>query len=69
MDPYDPFNNNSVEVEDFIVGRDECKVAYATPKCNGKLKPGTIYRIKVLEIIQNLTVFDKVQIFWIVHDP
>ena len=50
MDPYDPFNNNSVEVEDFIVGRDECKVAYATPKCNGKLKPGTIYRIKVLEI-------------------
>ena len=48
MDPYDPFNNNSIEVEDFIIGRDECKIAYATPKCNGKLKPGTIYRIKVI---------------------
>ena len=48
MDPYDPFNNNSVEVEDFIIGQDECKVVYATPKCNGKLKPGTIYRIKVM---------------------
>ena len=45
-DPYDPFNNNSVEVEDFTIGLEDCKIAYE--KCNGKLKPGTIYRFKVI---------------------
>ena len=45
MKPYDPFHNSSIKVEDFTIGKEECKVDYQ--KCNGKLKPGTIYRFKV----------------------
>jgi receptor-type tyrosine-protein phosphatase beta len=42
-DPYDPFNDSSVE--DFTVGMENCegKVGY----CNGPLKPGGIYRFKI----------------------
>jgi len=43
--PYNPFSNNSVDVVDFVVGREECKLDYE--KCNGKLKPGTIYKFKI----------------------
>ena len=45
MEPYDPFNNNSIKVEDFTIGTDDCLNNHG--KCNGKLKPGTIFRFKV----------------------
>ena len=50
-DPYNPFNNSSEE--DFIVGLENCegKEGY----CNGPLKPGTEYRIK----IRAYTAIDK----------
>jgi cadherin 5 type 2 (VE-cadherin) len=43
IDPYFPFNNSSVE--DFTVGTEDCSTTHG--RCNGKLKPGTIYRFKV----------------------
>jgi len=43
IEPYYPFNNSSVE--DFTVGTEDC--TRVRGKCNGKLKPGTIYRFKV----------------------
>jgi len=43
LEPYFPFNNSSVE--DYTVGAEECEHSHG--KCNGKLKPGTIYRFKV----------------------
>jgi len=43
MEPKFPFNNSSVE--DFTVGTEDCEHRHG--KCNGKLKPGTIYRFKV----------------------
>ncbi|KAG9509621.1 Tyrosine-protein phosphatase 10D, partial [Fragariocoptes setiger] len=46
VEPYYPFNNSLIE--DFIVGADDCFNAKLTEKyCNGPLKPGTSYRIKV----------------------
>ena len=48
MKPYDPFiNNSSLGKEDFTIGKEDCKTSYASAMCNGKLKPGTIYRFKV----------------------
>ncbi|XP_037894870.1 tyrosine-protein phosphatase 10D isoform X1 [Glossina fuscipes] len=44
VDPYYPFENRSVE--DFTIGTDNCenrKIGY----CNGPLKSGTTYRVKV----------------------
>lgn len=43
MDPYYPFKNGSVE--DFTIGYENCesKVGY----CNGPLKSGSTYRVKV----------------------
>jgi len=43
IDPYFPFNNSSVE--DFTVGTEDCEDRHG--KCNGKLKPGTIYWFKI----------------------
>merc|ERR1711902_409331 len=47
LEPYFPFNNKSVE--DFTVGTEDCEDRHG--KCNGKLKPGTIYWFKVTSII------------------
>lgn len=43
MDPYYPFKNGSVE--DFTIGTEDCnnKIGY----CNGPLKSGSTYRVKV----------------------
>lgn len=44
IDPYYPFENRSVE--DFTIGTENCekrKIGY----CNGPLKSGTTYRVKV----------------------
>lgn len=44
VDPYYPFDNRSVE--DFTIGTENCenhKLGY----CNGPLKSGTTYRVKV----------------------
>jgi cadherin 5 type 2 (VE-cadherin) len=43
IDPYFPFNNSSVE--DFTIGTEDCETRHG--KCNGQLKPGTIYWFKV----------------------
>jgi len=41
-----PFNNSSVE--DFTVGTEDCEHVHIHKQyCNGKLKPGTIYRFKI----------------------
>lgn len=47
IDPYYPFNNSLVE--DFVVGGGDCFDSRTTEKyyCNGPLKPGTSYRIKI----------------------
>ena len=45
VDPFYPFNNSSVE--DFTVGTEDCTNQHG--RCNGRLKPGTIYRFKVCE--------------------
>ena len=45
MDPYDPFNKSSDKIEDFTIGTEDCLNNHG--KCNGKLKPGTIFRFKV----------------------
>lgn len=43
MEPYYPFKNGSVE--DFTIGSENCdnKIGY----CNGPLKSGSTYRVKV----------------------
>lgn len=46
FDPYYPFKNSSVNVEDFIIGAENCdnrQKGY----CNGPLKSGTTYRVKI----------------------
>jgi receptor-type tyrosine-protein phosphatase beta len=46
FEPYYPFKNSSVNVEDFIIGADNCdnrQKGY----CNGPLKSGTTYRVKI----------------------
>jgi len=45
IEAYDPFSNNRSFVEDYTVGAEECEKSHR--KCNGKLKPGTIYKFKV----------------------
>ena len=48
LEPYNPFSNRT-EVEDYTVGAAECAASHG--KCNGKLKPGTIYRFKVISSV------------------
>lgn len=46
VEPYYPFKNSSVNVEDFIIGSENCdnrQKGY----CNGPLKSGTTYRVKI----------------------
>lgn len=46
VEPYYPFKNSSVNVEDFIIGAENCdnrQKGY----CNGPLKSGTTYRVKI----------------------
>lgn len=46
FEPYYPFKNSSVNVEDFIIGAENCdnrQKGY----CNGPLKSGTTYRVKI----------------------
>ncbi|KAG4079096.1 hypothetical protein HA402_001067 [Bradysia odoriphaga] len=52
IEPYYPFRNNSVE--DFTIGADECD-AHRSGYCNGPLKSGTVYRVKV----RAFTALDK----------
>lgn len=52
IEPYYPFRNNSVE--DFTIGADECD-AHRSGYCNGPLKSGTIYKVKV----RAFTALDK----------
>ncbi|XP_059616511.1 tyrosine-protein phosphatase 10D isoform X1 [Phlebotomus argentipes] len=44
IEPYYPFKNNSVE--DFTIGAENCDVKQ-TGYCNGQLKSGRVYRVKV----------------------
>ncbi|XP_017783937.1 PREDICTED: tyrosine-protein phosphatase 10D [Nicrophorus vespilloides] len=44
MEPYYPFQNSSVE--DFTIGADSCDVRH-TGYCNGPLKSGSTYKVKV----------------------
>ena len=44
MEPYYPFKNSSIE--DFTIGTESCDLQRAT-YCNGPLKPGSTYRVKV----------------------
>lgn len=55
IDPYYPFNNSLIE--DFVIGSGDCFDARSNEKyyCNGPLKPGTSYRIK----IRAFTAHDK----------
>lgn len=55
IDPYYPFNSSLVE--DFVVGSGDCFDSRSNEKyyCNGPLKPGTSYKIK----IRAFTAHDK----------
>ncbi|XP_045478955.1 tyrosine-protein phosphatase 10D isoform X2 [Harmonia axyridis] len=44
MEPYYPFTNSSVE--DFTIGRETCDIRQSG-YCNGPLKSGTTYRVKI----------------------
>lgn len=52
IEPYYPFRN--ISVEDFTIGVDECD-AQRSGYCNGPLKSGTVYRVKV----RAFTALDK----------
>lgn len=52
IEPYYPFRNSSIE--DFTIGADECD-AQRSGYCNGPLKSGTVYRVKV----RAFTALDK----------
>lgn len=44
LEPYYPFTNSSVE--DFTIGTENCE-GKVTGYCNGPLKGGTTYRVKI----------------------
>lgn len=44
IEPYYPFKNSTIE--DFTIGVENCENRF-TGYCNGPLKPGTTYRVKV----------------------
>lgn len=46
FEPYYPFKNSSVNVEDFIIGGENCD-NHQKGYCNGPLKSGTTYRVKI----------------------
>lgn len=47
VEPYYPFKNSSVNVEDFIIGAENCDRNRQKGYCNGPLKSGTTYRVKI----------------------
>lgn len=46
VEPYYPFKNSTMNVEDFIIGNENCETRQKG-YCNGPLKSGTTYRIKI----------------------
>lgn len=52
IDPYNPFDNTSVA--EFLIGTDNCENRH-NGYCNGALKSGTTYKVKV----RAYTAFDK----------
>ena len=49
-EPYYPFNNKSLE--DFVIGTEKkCQIKLGF--CNGKLKPGTTFRVKIRAYTSN----------------
>lgn len=49
-EPYYPFSNKSVE--DFVIGTEKnCRIKLGF--CNGELKPGSTYRVKVRAYTDN----------------
>lgn len=47
VEPYYPFKNSSVNVEDFIIGAENCDKNRQKGYCNGPLKSGTTYKVKI----------------------
>jgi len=47
VEPYYPFKNSSVNVEDFTIGSETCDKNRQKGYCNGPLKSGTTYRVKI----------------------
>ncbi|XP_070491352.1 tyrosine-protein phosphatase 10D isoform X3 [Chironomus tepperi] len=47
VEPYYPFKNSSVNVEDFTIGAENCDKNRQKGYCNGPLKSGTTYRVKI----------------------
>ncbi|KAG5683461.1 hypothetical protein PVAND_012739 [Polypedilum vanderplanki] len=47
VEPYYPFKNSSIFVEDFTIGAENCDKNRQKGYCNGPLKSGTTYRVKI----------------------
>ena len=66
-EPFYPFNSSIIE--DFTVGAEECSSNKGFKYCNGPLKPGTTYKIKIRAFTTADRFTDTVYSYTITTDP
>ena len=66
-EPFYPFNQSNVE--DFTVGTDDCSSRRNFKYCNGPLKPGSTFKIKIRAFTTNEKFTDTVYSYSISTDP
>lgn len=70
VEPYFPFNGTTTE--DFVVGSEDCDVSVKQSDkkfCNGPLKPGTLYKLKIRAFTKPEKFTDTVYSYSVSTDP
>lgn len=70
VEPFNPFNSSSNK-EDFVIGAENCDSANVNRMrfCNGPLKPGTLYKVKIRAFTRPEKFTDTVYSYAISTDP
>lgn len=68
VEPYYPFNGTTA-IEDFTIGNEDCNGNIKYKYCNGPLKPGSSYKVKIRAFTSPEKYTDTVYSYSITTDP
>ena len=68
VEPYYPFNGTTT-IEDFTIGNEDCNGNIKYKYCNGPLKPGSSYKVKIRAFTSSEKYTDTVYSYSITTDP
>ena len=68
IEPYYPFNGTTT-IEDFTIGNEDCNGNIKYKYCNGPLKPGSSYKVKIRAFTSSEKYTDTIYSYSITTDP